>query len=95
MAGKTPTDKINDLSNLMAALTAKFDVLHEEAKRINTELDKTAEAQSDLRTKFALLEQQVAELKKGKEEWGRRLWAIVGPLVGAVVGGLLGYLLRG
>jgi hypothetical protein len=36
----------------------------------------------------------VDDLKKTKEEWGRRLWAMLGPILGAMIGVLLGYYLR-
>ena len=34
------------------------------------------------------------EVKKQKDEWGRRFWALIGPLLGATVGWALGYFLR-
>jgi chromosome segregation ATPase len=47
-----------------------------------------------LKITIALIEQNVEELKKTKEEWSRRVWALAGPILGAVVGVLLGYFLR-
>jgi hypothetical protein len=48
----------------------------------------------DLKIPIALLDRAVEELKRTKEEWSRRFWAMAGPILGAVVGVLLGYFLR-
>jgi hypothetical protein len=48
-----------------------------------------------LLTRVTLLEQRVEDLRHGKEEWARRLWVIVGALLSAAAGALLGYYLRG
>jgi hypothetical protein len=48
----------------------------------------------DLKRSMAVLQHIVEDLKKTKEEWGRRFWTLLGPLLGAVVGVLLGYYLR-
>jgi len=48
----------------------------------------------DLRTEVALLKRDVGELQKTRGEWTRRLWAMAGPILGAVIGVLLGYYLR-
>ena len=49
---------------------------------------------TDIRTEIALLQRSLEGLEKVKDEWSRRLWAIAGPVLGAVVGILLGYYLR-
>jgi hypothetical protein len=58
------------------------------------QLKPVEEALWDLTTKVAVLERAVEKLEKTKEEWGRRMWAMAGPIVGALVGVLLGYFLR-
>lgn len=35
--------------------------------------------------RLAVLESQVKDLREGKQEWARRAWAIVGPILGAVL----------
>ncbi len=52
------------------------------------------EVLATLKITIALIEQNVDELRKTKEEWSRRAWALAGPILGAVVGVLLGYFLR-
>ena len=49
---------------------------------------------ADLKSEIAILKRDIEELKKTHDEWGRRLWAMVGPLLGALVGALLTYFLR-
>jgi hypothetical protein len=49
---------------------------------------------ASLTTRVAVLESQVGDLRRGKEEWGRRLWAILGPILAALLGGVVGYFLH-
>jgi hypothetical protein len=49
---------------------------------------------SDLRTETAILRRDVDRLEQAKEEVGRRFWAMAGPIIGAVVGVVLGYFLK-
>jgi hypothetical protein len=51
-------------------------------------------ALTDIRTDVAILKRDVDKLEKVKEEWSRRVWAIAGPILGAVVGWALGYFSR-
>ena len=54
-----------------------------------------------LKIDLALLRKEIEELKKWqeevkkqKDEWGKRLWALVGPLLGATVGWALAHFSR-
>jgi hypothetical protein len=47
-----------------------------------------------LRKETEELKKWQEEVKKQKDEWGRRLWALTGPLLGAVVGWALAYFSR-
>lgn len=51
-------------------------------------------ALADLKTELAIQKRDLEELKKVREEWTRRLWAMAGPILGALVGVVLGYFLR-
>lgn len=51
-----------------------------------------------LKVELALVRKEIEDLKKWqeevkkqKDEWGKRIWALVGPLLGATVGWALGY----
>jgi hypothetical protein len=73
----------DNLERLVGTLTERVERLRQ-----------TLVAMGDLSTRVALLEHQVAELKKAQEKWGRRLWMLLAPLAGAVVGALLTYYLQ-
>lgn len=47
-----------------------------------------------VKTEVAILRRDVEKLEKVKEEWARRVWATVGPILGAAVGWVLGILSR-
>jgi chromosome segregation ATPase len=121
MEGKTPTEKFNYLSNLLATLTEQVKVLDANRKDQVTEHARTAQALADLknsvvrseeqlaelqrwkvelgalaslRTDVAIVQRDVEKLEKVKDEWSRRAWAIAGPVLGALVGWLLGYFSR-
>jgi hypothetical protein len=51
-------------------------------------------ALANLKTEFAVLKRDVEKLEKVKEEWGRRVWAMAGPIFGAVIGWALGHFSR-
>jgi len=122
MEGKTPTEKIHYLSNLVASLSEKVSALEGAIKSQVSDHSRTTQALGELknmvvrieaqvvelqrwkgeigpplmdfRTDLAVLKQNVDELKKVKEEWSRRVWAMAGPILGAVVGWALGYFSR-
>jgi hypothetical protein len=84
MARKTVGEKVDELEKNVAAVVARLDNACNELSRL-----------PDLRIQVAVLEQRIVQLEKSRELWGQRLWLILAPLVGAVVGSLLTFLLRG
>ena len=92
---QSPTERITALERLVAAHAMRQDGL---ADRVNVVFNAHAETakefvvlKRDFDRELALLKREVEELKKwqedvkkGKEEWGRRLWLIV-PAVLAVL----------
>ncbi len=51
-------------------------------------------ALANLKTDVAVLKRDVEKLEKVKDEWGRRVWAMAGPIVGALIGWALGHYSR-
>ena len=121
MEGKTPTEKVSNLANLVATLTVQVQKLDADIKLQASEHARTSHtlaelkntvirfaeqlvqlqewrgelgSLTDLKTDVAVLKRDVAGLEKVKEEWGRRLWAMAGPILGALVGWALGYFSR-
>jgi chromosome segregation ATPase len=87
------TTKLSETNKDLAELKTRMAILErqaEEWRQIKEQLGVLTTFQISL----ALLERAVEELKKTKEEWSRRFWAMAGPILGAVVGVLLGYFLR-
>jgi chromosome segregation ATPase len=129
MGGTTPTEKVHELSKIVATLSAGVDALRAELKGVAAEQSKSTDGLTHFKTNLAVLEQRLIELKsrndsfgsledlkvklaligkdieelkkwqedarKQKDEWGRRLWALAGPVLAAITGVLLGYYLRG
>jgi hypothetical protein len=94
MAGRTQAEKLDDLTRLTAILEARLESLKDTINEMKGEQAGFRAELATLTTRIALLEHQTADLRKGKEEWGRRLWMVLGPILGAIVGGVIGYFLR-
>jgi len=69
---KTNTDAIRDLEQLVVTLRERLDNTREETKRNREEQTKFAETQNDIRGRFIVVEEKLAELKKTAEESDRR-----------------------
>jgi len=82
---ESPTARVTKLEQLVAALTERTEGL----RRQLDDQDVAALAQ-----RLAVLESQVKDLRDGNQEWARRAWAIVGPILGAVVGAVLASVFR-
>jgi hypothetical protein len=88
----TPTEKINELSRVMATHVERLDNVRKDVDAINGGFQKTNDSLHEALTKLAVIEERLGELKKGLEESSKRRWAIVPSLVGGVIGGVLGFL---
>ena len=92
MPDRTHGELIRELLTLAAISTERLNSLQRENERFEAAHTRSAEALMNLTTRIALLEHQVAELRKVSEEGGRRWWALLPALVGALVGGLVAIL---
>jgi chromosome segregation ATPase len=122
MSGRTQGEKLDELGQFVATLTARLDSVQGEATDLTEKHDATRRELAALQTavarveqrltevdaikaelaalgeqkvEIALLKRDVEELKKARDESGRRLWMLAAPIAGALVGVLVGYLLRG
>ena len=83
MARKSDGEKIDELQQLVTTLKVSIDNIHSEIQTL-----------AELRMKVAVLEERLNELKRAGEESGRKLWAMLPPLVAIVVGSLLTLLIQ-
>jgi tetrahydromethanopterin S-methyltransferase subunit G len=81
----SPTARVTKLEQRSATLEERIDAVRRQVDGA----DLPALAQ-----RLAVLESQVKDLREGKQEWARRAWTIVGPLLGATVGAVLTYIFR-
>lgn len=81
----SPTARITKLEQLVAVLTDRLDDLRRKVEGDNV----PARAQ-----RVAVLESQVKDLREGSQEWARRAWTVVGPILGAVVGATRTYIFK-
>jgi VIT1/CCC1 family predicted Fe2+/Mn2+ transporter len=85
--------KQSETGKEVADLKTRMAVLERQAMEWG-EIKEEIASLRDLKIPIAILERGVEELKRTKEEWSRRFWAMAGPILGAVVGVVLGYFLR-
>ena len=57
--------------------------------RVEAALAKLGDAVATLTTRMAVVEHQIADLRKARDETSRKRWSVVGPVVGALVNGLI------
>lgn len=105
MAAPTQGEKIDELSRIVHSLVTRLDAVHaeliRESGRHEINLTRQTDRHEDLartvetvRVDAALVRRDVDDLRKTRDEWGRRLWALVGPLLGVAVGAVMTHLLR-
>jgi hypothetical protein len=73
---------------LLAEAKREMAVIREQLTQLKADLG------PDLKVNIGILQRDVAELRKTKEQWTQRAWNLLGPLVGAAAGATLTYLLR-
>jgi predicted RNase H-like nuclease (RuvC/YqgF family) len=93
-------DKVDELQRSVATLTERLDNARKWLDRLDDSYEENAHHLADVRREnervIALLQREVEELKKWKDdkkkqddEWSRRLWAFGPNLLAAVIGGLI------
>jgi chromosome segregation ATPase len=94
MPPKSLSEKVDELTRTVIELAAALKAMRAELERLAVEVERTKEKHEPIGSRIAVLEREVAELKAHRDEWGRRAWSLVVPIVTAIVGGVVGYLLK-
>ncbi len=89
---KTNTDRIDELSQLTATITERIDSVRRDVEAINARGQKMDDALNEVKRNLSIIEERLNEMKRVGEEGGRRHWAIVPSLIGALLGGVLTFL---
>src|ERR1043165_495863 len=88
MARKTDGEKIDELEKLMAILLDREGATRARVDQLHTEMKELAASVAELKTAVALLQHDVAEMKKQQEEASKKYWSLLPPLVNAVLSGI-------
>jgi len=88
----SPTERINELAQATATLFERLDNVRREMVVYGSRFDRNEDSIHELKRTVAVIEERLAEMKKGVEEAGRRRSALIPSLVGAIIGGLLSFL---
>jgi hypothetical protein len=72
---------------IIRGLTADVTLLKERQESIREELA----ILTNLQVRVALLEQRVADMREGSQQWVQRAWMILAPLISAIIGAAVVY----
>ncbi len=75
MPRQSDGQKIDDLEKLVATLTERLDQVRKEVERLRGDQDGTAKGVHDLNTSWAVIDEQLGELRRGWEEASRWRWS--------------------
>ena len=90
----TNSEKIEELIRLVTQLVSRVDKIEGDVDWATDWVEKLRTTVEDVRNWQSTAKQDIGELKKAQEEWGRRAWSLVVPIVTAIAGGVVGYLLK-
>jgi len=94
MPPPTNTEKIGELQKNCTDLASRIELLKAEVSRSIARIEHLERQIDPLRIENAILKNDVLELKKSGDAWGRRLWGLIQILIGATVGAGFTYLLK-
>ena len=83
---------IAEVSEAVAIVIERLDGLRREVTSGVENSSKNDESLNEVKTRMAVLEERLNELKKGLEEASRRRWSVLPSVVGGLIGGILGFL---
>jgi hypothetical protein len=97
----TNTEKVDEVTVLAQRLLAQVEAIQADIKRLTAQHDQDVQALEEVKasthksaTEAAVVTHRVTELEKHRELWSLRWWQLGIGLLLAVVGGVIGYLLK-
>jgi len=94
MPPRTNTDRLDELSQIVARLTVQIDAVERGVDRSDDAANALRDSLHAALTRLAVVEQTVADLKGSSSEWGRRGWQAFFLVLSAALGALATYLLK-
>lgn len=94
MPQKTLSEKVDDLRETLTSLSRQADQFDAELTRLVERVVLLERHVDQLRLESVGVRQELNEVRKSGDEWGRRLWGVAQVLIGAAVGGLITYLVK-
>lgn len=82
----TNTEKIDELTKLVAVLDERMNVTRKELQSVVDERKLNDGKFLEHEKKVILIEERVAELKKASEEWSKRRWSLIPIIISAILG---------
>ncbi len=97
----TNSQKLDELTALVHRLVSQLEAVSADVKRLERQREQDYKSHEELKTavhraeiQAAVMARDVEDLKKSRESWGQRTWQLGIGLLLAVVGGVIGYLLK-
>jgi hypothetical protein len=101
---QSPNERLTVLERVIGAYESRLDIYTKEVYAIRDVLRALEKEHTELKRttdrEIALLQREIDELKKwkenvkrGEEEWGRKLWMILPPVLAVLVSNAITYLL--
>jgi undecaprenyl pyrophosphate phosphatase UppP len=97
----TNTERVDEVTALAQRLLVQVEAVQADIKRLTAQHDQDVQALEEVKTagqkaaiEAAVVVHRVTELEKHRELWSLRWWQIGLGILVAVVGGVIGYLLK-
>lgn len=85
MARRTNTDAIRELEIAAAVLQARADRFDHELERVQSTVGESMKSLSDLGARTLRMEQQLDDLREGRQRLAHYLWMLAGVIIGSVL----------
>jgi hypothetical protein len=84
--------RAEELTVLIATLTERLDNTRRDIDAITVRCSKSDEVHSDLKSRLAVIDERLGEIKKALDLGSSRRWSLLPPVVGGIIGAILALL---